>query len=78
MCLAIPSKIISIDGATAVVELYGGARKQISTLLLAEEPAPGDFVIVHAGFAIQKIERENAEESYRILNSLISELGADA
>ena len=78
MCLAIPSKIVSAKEASAVVELYGGARKEISTLLLSEEPSVGDFVIVHAGFAIQKIERENAEESYRLLDGLLKELSPDA
>lgn len=73
MCLAIPSKIVSLSGASAVVELYGGGRVEISTLLLPEEPSIGDYVIVHAGFAIQKIERENAELSHRLLEELLRE-----
>jgi len=73
MCLAIPSKIVSLNGSLAVVELYGGGRVEISTLLLPEEPSIGDYVIVHAGFAIQKIERENAELSHRFLEELLKE-----
>jgi len=71
MCLAIPSKIVSLNGALAVVELFGGGKVEVSTLLLPEGPSIGDYVIVHAGFAIQKIERENAELSHRFLEELL-------
>jgi hydrogenase nickel insertion protein HypA len=57
MCLAVPSKIISIDNLIATIDVYG-ARKQVSLMLLPEEPRIGDFVLVHAGFAIQKIDKE--------------------
>jgi len=60
MCLAIPSRIISIDDLTATIDVYG-ARRQVSLMLLAEEPRIGDYVLVHAGFAIQKIEKERLE-----------------
>ena len=73
MCLAIPSKIVSIADSQAVIEAYGGAMKEVSLLLLPEEPSIGDYVIVHAGFAIQLIERENAEESHRLLEGLLKE-----
>ena len=57
MCLAIPSKVISIDNETALIDVFG-ARKQVSLKLLAATPNIGDFVLVHAGFAIQKIAAE--------------------
>ncbi len=57
MCLAVPSKIISIDNETAMIDVYG-ARKEVSIMLLPEEPRIGDFVLVHAGFAIQMIKAE--------------------
>jgi hydrogenase nickel insertion protein HypA len=60
MCLAIPSRVISIDDLTATIDVYG-ARRQVSLMLLAEEPRIGDYVLVHAGFAIQKIEKERLE-----------------
>lgn len=60
MCLAIPSRIISIDGLIATIDVYG-ARRQVSLMLLPEEPRIGDYVLVHAGFAIQKIEKERLE-----------------
>lgn len=57
MCLAVPSKVISIDNGMATIDVYG-ARKEVSIVLLAEEPRIGDFVLVHAGFAIQSIQAE--------------------
>ncbi len=58
MCLAIPSKVISINNYVATIDVYG-ARKEISTLLLPEPPDIGEYVLVHAGFAIQKVAAES-------------------
>jgi hydrogenase nickel insertion protein HypA len=60
MCLAVPSRIIHIDNLIATIDVYG-ARKQVSIMLLPEEPRVGDYVLVHAGFAIQKIDKETVE-----------------
>jgi hydrogenase nickel incorporation protein HypA/HybF len=57
MCLAVPSKVISIDNDLALIDVYG-ARKEVSIMLLPETPRIGDFVLVHAGFAIQTIKAE--------------------
>jgi hydrogenase assembly chaperone HypC/HupF len=57
MCLAIPSKIISLDRDTAVIEVFG-ARREVNTMLLLETPRLGDYVLVHAGFAIQTIDAD--------------------
>ena len=57
MCLAVPSKIISIDNDMATIDVYG-ARKDVSIMLLPESPRIGDYVLVHAGFAIQSIKAE--------------------
>lgn len=66
MCLAIPSKIISIDNLIATVDVYG-ARRDVSLILMPEEARVGDYVLVHAGFALQKIDEEAALESLRLL-----------
>ncbi len=58
MCLAVPSRIISIENQIATIDVYG-ARKDVSILLLPDEPKIGDYVLVHAGFAIQKIAAES-------------------
>ncbi len=66
MCLAIPSKIIKINEMVATVDVYG-ARRDVNLLLLPEEVAVGDYVLVHAGFALQKVEKEYAEESLTLI-----------
>ena len=70
MCLAVPSKIVSINDLVATVDVYG-ARREISLMILPEKVVVGDFVIVHAGFAIQKIEREAGNEALRLLKELV-------
>ncbi len=57
MCLAVPSKIISLGENVATIDVYG-ARKEVSIMLLPETPRIGDYVLVHAGFAIQTIQAE--------------------
>ncbi|MDA8098139.1 MAG: hydrogenase maturation nickel metallochaperone HypA [Nitrospiraceae bacterium] len=57
MCLAVPSKIISLENDLATIDVYG-ARKEVSVMLLPERPAIGDYVLVHAGFAIQTVRAE--------------------
>jgi hydrogenase expression/formation protein HypC len=54
----------------ATVDVYG-ARREISLMILPEEVEIGDFVIVHAGFAIQKIGREAGHEAHRLLKELV-------
>jgi hydrogenase expression/formation protein HypC len=65
MCLAIPSKIIGIDNNMATIDV-DGVRRQTSLLLL-EDARVGDYVIVHAGFAIQKLDEVSALETLRLL-----------
>jgi hydrogenase nickel insertion protein HypA len=60
MCLAIPSRIITIDNLFATIDVFG-ARKKVSLMLMPEEPRVGDYVLVHAGFAIQKVDKEIVE-----------------
>jgi hydrogenase expression/formation protein HypC len=68
MCLGIPVKVVEVGGQSAVVEV-GGARREISLLLL-DGVAPGDWVILHAGFAIQKLDEEEAEKTLALLREL--------
>ncbi len=68
MCLGIPVKVVETDGQSAVVEV-GGARREIS-LLLRDGVAPGDWVILHAGFAIQKMDEAEAEKTLALLREL--------
>ncbi|MDD2603468.1 MAG: HypC/HybG/HupF family hydrogenase formation chaperone [Desulfobacterales bacterium] len=65
MCLAIPSRITKIENQMAVIDVDGVRRE--ASLLLLEDARVGDYVIVHAGFAIQTIDEQTALESLRLL-----------
>jgi len=65
MCLAIPSKIVKIENNLGTIDVEG-VKKKVS-LLLTEDARVGDYVIVHAGFAIHKIDESEAMESLKIL-----------
>ena len=69
MCLAVPSKIISKDGLLAVVDVFG-ARREISMALVPDQMDIGDYVLVHAGFAISKVEEEYALDTLQLLKEL--------
>lgn len=71
MCYAIPGKIISMKGDEATVD-YGGVKKKINSNLV-ESVEVGDYVLVHAGFIIEKLDRRSAEESLRIIREFILE-----
>ena len=58
MCLGVPAKILETGDGTAVVEL-GGVRREISVMLV-DDVSVGEWVIVHAGFAIEKLSEEEA------------------
>jgi len=68
MCLGIPGRIIKINGSAAVIDV-AGARKTVSMALL-DGAVTGDYVIVHAGFAIEKIDTQKAEETLRLINEV--------
>ncbi|MGE5300892.1 MAG: HypC/HybG/HupF family hydrogenase formation chaperone [Acidobacteriota bacterium] len=73
MCLAIPSRIVRIDDLRAMVEVYG-ARREINLMLLSDSVEIGDYVLVHAGFAIQKVEREAAQDALRVISTIVEEV----
>jgi len=69
MCIAVPSRIININNSLATVDVYG-ARREINLMLLPEEAKIGDYVLVHAGFAIQKIDEDAARDALNLLQEL--------
>jgi hydrogenase expression/formation protein HypC len=69
MCLAIPMQVVEIDGDRGTVE-QGGVRRP-ADLRLLEEVNIGDYVIVHAGFAISRLDTEEAEETLRLFAELL-------
>ena len=76
MCLAIPSKIIEKDQFRAVVDVYG-ARREINLMLMPEDVDLGDYVLVHAGFAIQKVDVEAAREALRVISTIIEDVSKE-
>jgi hydrogenase expression/formation protein HypC len=71
MCLAIPSRIVEIQDGVATIDVEGVKKK--TSILLLENPQVGDYVIVHAGFAIQQIDEDEARETLRILREVLRE-----
>jgi len=69
MCLAVPSKIVAMQDQMATIDL-SGIRQEISLLLLPEPVACGDYVLVHAGFAIHKIDEAAAMETLNLLQEM--------
>ncbi len=76
MCLAIPSKVINIEDSRATIDVYG-AQRDISLMLLEDEVKVGDYVIVHAGFAIQRLQEDIAKETLGYFNQYLEALEAE-
>jgi hydrogenase expression/formation protein HypC len=69
MCLAVPLKVLQIGNGMATVDLYG-ARREGSLLILPEEVAVGDSVLVHAGFAMRRVDETAALETLDLLKAM--------
>ena len=74
MCLAIPMRITATDGAAATIEADG--LVQTTSLMLVPDARVGDFVLVHAGFAIAVLESEDAAERLALFDEIVA-MGAD-
>jgi len=75
MCLAIPGKILKIDGNSALIDFDGIKQKVIIALIL--NPKVGKFVIVHAGYAIEQMDEKDALESIEQWKELAEEQNLD-
>ena len=73
MCLAIPACVVELTAQGNAIVNLGGVRKEIS-LALVEDVAVGDYVIVHVGYALQKLDPEEAAQTL----ALFAELGGAA
>ena len=66
MCLAIPGKVVEIDAATDMATVsVGNVRKEVSTALV-EDVALGDYLLIHVGYALNKISEEEAEKTLKL------------
>ena len=68
MCLAIPGKILEIEPPYAMVDI-GGIGRKVHLGIIAD-PGVGEYILVHAGFAISKIDREEAEKTLSEIKKL--------
>ena len=72
MCLGIPMQIISINGFNAHCEAKGIGR-DVSLFMMQDEPlVPGDFVMVHVGYAIQKMSEQEAHSAWELYDEMLA------
>ena len=77
MCLAIPSRIIEIDGLVAVVDT-AGTQRQVNLMLMHEDVAVGDYVLIQNGsFAYERVDAERARESLALMEEVFARGPAD-
>jgi hydrogenase expression/formation protein HypC len=69
MCIAIPGRVIGIRDAMASIDVAG--TKRDASLMLMDGVQVGDYVIVHAGFVIQKVDEREAQETLKLLSAFI-------
>lgn len=68
MCLGVPAKVLSVNGDTALVRI--GEVEYQASLALLENVSAGDYVILHAGFAIERVDEEEAKETERLFREI--------
>jgi hydrogenase expression/formation protein HypC len=69
MCLAIPVRIVALTGPGTAKVALGGIVKEISVILI-EDPQPGEYVVLHVGFALAKIDEAEARRTLELLAEL--------
>jgi hydrogenase expression/formation protein HypC len=69
MCIGIPSKVIEINGSMGKVD-YQGVQRETSFMMLPEAKV-GDYVILHAGFAIKRLSEEDALETLELIREML-------
>lgn len=77
MCLAVPSRVVAVDGLMATVEAEG-AQRDVSLMLLDDDVALGDYLLIQAGgFAFERVDAQRAEEALRLMQEIAAEGEAD-
>lgn len=71
MCLAIPAKVVSINGSSAKVDFGHGVVREVNVMLV--DAKLGEYVLVHAGYAIQAIDKKAAEETIELWNQILNQ-----
>jgi hydrogenase expression/formation protein HypC len=77
MCFAIPSRVLGIDGLTALVDT-AGEQRQVSLMLMHEEVSVGDYVLIQQGsFAYERLDAERAREALALMEEVLAQGNAD-
>jgi len=76
MCLAIPMQIVEIDGFNARCEAKGVERTVSLFMMQGEEVSAGDFVMVHVGYAIQRVSEQDAQSAWELFDQVLAYDGA--
>jgi len=77
MCLAAPARVIEVSERSAVVD-YNGVRTTARLDALPDSVSPGDYVLIHTGFAIRRLSPEDGEETLRLFDELAKSLAEEA
>jgi hydrogenase expression/formation protein HypC len=70
MCLAVPGQVVSVEGSQANVD-FGGVLRKVNVSLV--DARVGEWVVVHAGFAIEKMDEEEAKETLRLWGEMLDQ-----
>lgn len=71
MCVAVPAEVLKIEGSMATLD-YGGVTRKANIDFL-EDVKVGDYVVVHVGFAIQKLDRKDAKETLKLWKQILED-----
>ncbi len=71
MCLAIPMQVVDVDGFNARCEAKGIEREVSLFMMQDERVEPGDFVMVHVGYAIQKVSPQDAQSAWELFDQVL-------
>jgi hydrogenase expression/formation protein HypC len=71
MCLAIPARVVSVKGDKAQVDFGERVLREVNVSLV--EPKVGEYVLVHAGYAIQKMDEKEAQETLALWNEILAQ-----
>ena len=78
MCLAVPMRVVEVDGFNALCEARGVRREVSLFLLLHEAVVPGDSLMVHLGQAVEKVSPERAAEAWALFDEVLALIDAEA
>ena len=77
MCLAVPCRVLAIDGFAATVEAYG-THRSVNVMMIADETSVGDYVLVRAGgLAFERVDAARAEETLALIGEIAGTGGGD-